>query len=116
MQTKHVTPFEHEGKTYYFALDAAGQEIYMTGADLRTFEAAKVTQHQVENWFGDDQTDNYAERISEILNGDYPVRNFRYEVLTYNEDDEESTPIFNDKHLIRICMNANKEEYHNVNF
>ena len=85
MEDKHIKPtIEHEGKTYHYSHSTPdGKLYYLLAKDIETLKNHELTEEEVGNWFGEDGTDVYLMRITEIANGTYTVEEFRYDVLCY---------------------------------
>ncbi len=110
MKTIHSTPIVVDGKTYYIALQAGKTQYFMTAHDLNVHESGLISAQHIENWLGDNQKGDTLTTFADVVNGTYPMDLFRYEVMSYDTD------FFTDKVLRREVVNANKGEYHNLNF
>lgn len=53
-----------------------------------TIKNKRITEEQVESWIGSDNlsTNDLIELLTEIINGEYTIPNFRADVLEYSEE------------------------------
>lgn len=83
----HRTPQIRDGVTFvFFKEDTQGNPIYYPEADIKVLEDHDITEEEIGNWQGDSDPFESLKLLTEIANGGYDIKQFRYDVISYDDE------------------------------
>lgn len=84
---RNVLRDENTGEITHVHYDVCnGQNRFVSKRDHTTLITHTITEEELKDWLGEDFIDDMTQRILELLNAEYSIAQFRYDVISYNDE------------------------------